>query len=121
MPKHLKFSQRRQMEKAAKVKQRTVQTAVRVRELRGEINADAHKVSNAASPQIFALASPVSVNPTAALAARSLIGSIGALRKNWHLSSWRFWASCPKPYPSTLPPLRLSAALHKRRSLWPTR
>jgi hypothetical protein len=55
MPKHLKFSQRRQMEKAAKVKQRIVQTAVRVRELRGEINADAHKVSNAASPQISPL------------------------------------------------------------------
>ena len=32
------------MEKAAKVKQRTAQTAVRVRELHGEINADAHKV-----------------------------------------------------------------------------
>jgi len=43
------------MEKAAKVKQRTVQTAVRVRELRGEINADARKVSNAASPQISPL------------------------------------------------------------------
>ena len=55
MPKHLRFSQRRQMEKAAKVKQRTVQTAVRVRELRGEINADARKVSNAASPQISPL------------------------------------------------------------------
>jgi hypothetical protein len=44
MPKHLKVSHRRQMEKAAKVKQRTAQTAVRVRELHGEINADAHKV-----------------------------------------------------------------------------